>query len=445
MKKNKEFASAYEKIYYNSALKKIKGIGDYNPLSPSLILGHDPLIAILIDDFEKNGFSFDKNVIDKCFFTADHFAPPASAERAGILKKFLDFSYERGVKNVKVFEGICHQLVVEHEGVDPFSFIIGTDSHTCTAGALCCLASGYGSMDVLYALVKGHILERKFPAVRINFKGSPARHIDGRDIFLLIVKAIGEGMANKKVIEYFDGTRNKLCMDDRFSISCATVETGASSGIFEADSVLAEYLSASRKKKKSRAFYEKEFEDFYSDVIFKYESEITFDLGGLKSMIAHPHGFCVVNEAGGLSKSVKIDQAFIGSCASGRLSDFRRMCETIDRIRSKSGKKLARRNFRTRLIVTPASQKIYLEAIEAGYIQKLIGFGAVITNPSCGPCGGIDKGIIAEGETCVTTATRNFQGRMGPKDSLVYISSAPAAIYSSFAGEIADPGELYAL
>jgi len=438
----KKYRTIYEKIYEKSRRPGVKPAGDYKALVPGLILGHDPLVAIMIDDFEKNGFKINPAVKDICFFTADHFAPPASAERANILKKFLDFSFGNDIKNLKIFEGICHQLMVENESLAPFSYVIGSDSHTCTAGALACLASGYGSMDIMHAMVEGHIFEKKFSAVKVDFKGKMPDYIDGRDIALALIKKTGEGGAGDTALEYFDNS-GALEMDDRFSIACATVETGAAAGIFAADNILIDYILKRSGRNKIK-FGAAEIEKYYGDISFEYEKTLRFDLSRINPLVAIPHDFSKIYEVESLKKDVMLDQVFIGSCASGRLLDFKRMCETIDRINSK--KKTAggaRRNKKTRLIITPASQKIFIEAMKAGYIEKLINFGAVITNPSCGPCGGIDKGIIGGGEICLTTATRNFRGRMGPLDSSVYISSAVTAIYSAYAGIVADPREIY--
>lgn len=434
-----------DKIYEKSKVSAAGDIGGYAALAPGLILGHDPLIAIMVDDFKKNGFKFDPASKKKCLFTADHFAPPATVERANALKKFLDFSFDNGIKNLRVFEGICHQLMVEDPSAGPFSYIIGSDSHTCTAGALACLASGYGSMDIMHAIVKGYIYERKFPAVRVDFTGTQPGYIDGRDIFLALIAKTGEGGANKMTLEYFD-RGGSIAMDDRFSVACASVETGAAAGIFAADDTLYGYI-AQRGCAGRHKFSAAEISRFYSDISFEYDGKMRVDLSGLRPLVALPHDFSNIEPAGGLKEEIKLDQVFIGSCASGRLLDFKRMCEAIDRIEAASYKrglkKAARSSEKTRLIVTPASQSVFVTAMKAGYIEKLIKFGAVITNPSCGPCGGIDKGILADGEICLTTATRNFKGRMGPPSSSVYVSSAVTAICSAYAGRITSPEEFY--
>ncbi len=496
----KIYKTIYDKIYDKAICSKIPKMGDYAALRPDFALGHDPLIAIIVDDFERNEFKIERSILSKCFFTADHFAPPANVERANILKKFLDFSYKNKIKNLKIFEGICHQLMVEYNALTPFSYVIGSDSHTCTAGALSCLAAGYGSMDILHALVKGYIYERKYPVVRVNFNGTAPEFIDGRDISFTLIDRTGEGGANGAALEYFD-VNASLAMDDRFSIACATVETGAAAGIFAADNTLTDYirqrnggrpdilqikslaapglykknakqpgfiLNAGRRRNKKTTFPSASwrahggisFERYYRDISFEYDSNIDITLDSLEPLIAQPHDFTNITPVSKIKNNVSLDQVFIGSCASGRFLDFKRMCAIIDLLENKKREKYyyngakqtaasnnvftgIKRAGKTRLIITPASQKIFIEAMKAGYIEKLINFGAVITNPSCGPCGGIDKGIIAGGETCLTTATRNFKGRMGPPSSNVYLSSAATAIYSAYTGKLSDWREIF--
>jgi 3-isopropylmalate/(R)-2-methylmalate dehydratase large subunit len=446
----KTYKTIYDKIYAGASDADLETIGGYAALIPELVLGHDPLIAIMVDDFEKNGFKINKSVVNKCLFTADHFAPPASVERANILKKFLDFSFKNKITGLKIYEGICHQLMVEHSGVKPFSYIIGSDSHTCTAGALCCLAAGYGTMDILHALVRGRIYEKKFPVIKVAFKNAAPEFIDGRDIGLMLIKKIGEGCANNTALEYFDES-GALAMDDRFSTACAAVETGAAGAIFAADNILVNYIA---ERGGAPGFNAAAIKRYYRNISFEYDGVINAGLADMTPLIAVPHDFSNIVEAGSLKKNITLDQVFIGSCASGRLLDFKRMCAIIDKLEAKKRGRIyksaaadnsgggIRRNKKTRLIITPASQTVFIKAMKAGYIEKLINFGAVITNPSCGPCGGIDKGILADNETCLTTATRNFKGRMGPPTSSVYISSAATAIYSAYTGIISDWKEL---
>ncbi|HNY10388.1 MAG TPA: aconitase family protein [Candidatus Wallbacteria bacterium] len=437
----KIYSSVYEKIFESSIARGREKSGDYYPLRPSLVLGHDPLIAMIVDDFKAAGFKIDKNVRSRLLFVADHFAPPSTAERADILKKFLDFSYGEKIENVKVFEGICHQLMVESEMARPFSYIAGSDSHTVMAGAISSIASGYGSMDILSAMTTGVIYEKKFPVRGVNFYGDKAPFITGRDLGLEVIRLIGEGEGNNTVLEYSDNTSGCVFMDDRYAISNASIECGASAGIFSPDEILLGHLIM-RGGPGTKRSYEKLFDEFTADVKPDYEVNVHIDAGSMNSKIALPHDFSKIIDVAGVS-NVSVDQVFVGSCASGRISDFQYMCEAIGSISKKARRKNVKKDPKVRLIVTPSSQKIYLEAIKLGYIEKLIGFGAVITNPSCGPCGGIDKGLIGSGEVCLSTSTRNFRGRMGSMDSDIYIASPLTAIFTAYAGKITAPEEFY--
>ena len=441
MNMKKAYSSVYEKIFDASISRDHKKNGEYYPLKPSLILGHDPLIAMIIDDFKKSGFRIDKNMRSRLLFVADHFAPPSTAGRADILKKFLDFSYGEKIENIRVFEGICHQLMVESEMARPFSYIAGSDSHTVMAGALSSIASGYGSMDILSAMVTGVIYEKKFPVKGVNFYGDKLPFITGRDLGLEVIRLIGEGEANNTVLEYSDNTAGNICMDDRYAIANASIECGAAAGIFSPDEVLLGHLIA-RDGVRTKVSYEKLFDEFTAGVEPDHEVNIHIDAGSVSSKIAMPHDFSKIVDVSEVS-GVRADQVFVGSCASGRISDFGYMCEAIDAISKKRRRKSVKKDPKVRFIVTPSSQKVYLEAIKLGYIEKLIGFGAVITNPSCGPCGGIDKGLIGSGEVCLSTSTRNFRGRMGSMDSEIYIASPLTAVFTAYAGTITAPEEFY--
>ncbi|PIU18973.1 MAG: 3-isopropylmalate dehydratase [Elusimicrobia bacterium CG08_land_8_20_14_0_20_59_10] len=435
------YRNFYEKIFELAVAGSPKPAGGYYALAPGLILGHDPLIALLVDDFRELRRKMPRGVNGKCFFTADHFAPPSTIERAGILKKFLDFSAEEKIRTVKVFEGICHQLLVESPQARPFSFIIGSDSHTVTAGALASVAAGYGSMDILGALATGAVREKKYPVIGVRFTGKKKRFVTGRDIGLEIIARIGEGGAANRVLEYSDETAARIHIDDRFSVSNASVECGAFTGLFRPDAVLLEYLA----KRDNRSVKElgRYFSDYASDVGAGFDSSLGIDLSGLNPRVALPHDFSDIRDVSRLRRGVALDQVFIGSCASGRLLDFKYMCDTLDALGTRYRKTAVKKAPRVRLIVTPSSKNIYLRAMRAGYLEKLVNFGAVITNPSCGPCGGIDKGILGENEVCLSTSTRNFRGRMGPFSSEIYIASPVTAILSAFTGKITPPEEVF--
>ena len=395
---------------------------DYAEFNLDFILGHDPTTALLIDDFRRlGGKIWDKK---RVLFTADHFAPPASEERAGILKKFLDFCRQEQVENLELFTGICHQLLVEHPAVVPGTLVIGADSHTVTAGALGCFATGMGSTDVLYGLITGTIWMRVPECFKITFTGAAAPFILGKDIILKLLADLGEDGALYRSLEFVDSTSSGLSMDSRFSISNMVVEGGAKAGIFIPDAKTWVYLKEKNAVSSERVSIPE---------TALYERQIPVDVSTLEPMVAippHPSHAVSVTEVAG----EPIDQVYIGSCTGGRLEDLKIAAEIL------KGKKSAPY---CRLVVIPSSNKIYLQALDQGYIKTLIEAGAAISNPSCGPCGKIDKGIIAEGETCLATSNRNFDGRMGGKGSRVFLCSTATAAASAVEGRITDPRKCF--
>ncbi len=392
--------------------------GEYAEFYLDGILGHDPTIALLIDDFRRlGGTIWDKT---RVLFTADHFAPPASEERAGILKKFLDFCKQEQIENLELFTGICHQMLVEHPVTVPGALIIGADSHTVTAGAVGCFATGMGSTDVLYGLITGKIWMRIPECFLITLVGTLAPFILGKDIILKLLADLGEDGALYRSLEFVDQTTTGISMDSRCSISNMVVEGGAKAGIFIPDAITARYV----QEKNGAACKQITLPDSA-----RFEQQMVCDVSDLPPMVAippHPSHAVPVTEVAG----EPLDQVYIGSCTGGRLEDLK-IAATILK-----GRKTARF---CRLIVIPSSNTIYLRALEEGYIRTLIEAGAVVANPSCGPCGKIDKGIIAEGETCLATSNRNFAGRMGGRGSRVFLCSTATAAASALEGKITDP------
>jgi len=283
---------------------------DYAEFELDFILGHDPTIALLIDDYDKlGGKIWDKH---KVLFTADHFAPPASQERADVLKKFLDFCKREEIDNLEVFSGICHQLLVEHPAVVPGKLIIGADSHTVTAGALGCFATGMGSTDVLYGLLTGRIWFRVPECYRITFIGQQEPFIMGKDIILKLLADFGEDGALYRSLEFEDRTKCGLSMDSRFSISNMVVEGGAKAGIFYPDKVTEAFINA-------KGAYSYQTFKLPDEAVF--EKEMTIDVSSIQPQVAlppHPSHAVSVQEVVG----EPIDQVYIGSCTGGRIEDL---------------------------------------------------------------------------------------------------------------------------
>jgi 3-isopropylmalate/(R)-2-methylmalate dehydratase large subunit len=392
------------------------GEGAFVPVDVDFVLLHDPALALLLEELERTQAAiWDRQ---RVLLTVDHFAPPATVERAAMVRDVLAFAASRRLPHTSVYQGICHQLLVEGPWVGPGMLVVGADSHTTTAGALGCLATGMGSTDILYTLATGRTWLRYPEAVRIDLRGKPAPGTMGKDLILALIARAGEGGFLYQALEFYD-RQEGLHMDDRFAVCNMVVEAGAKNGLFAPDGVTREYLVRRGGIFQGAIRYEE----------VAYDVRIHFDLGRLTPQVALPHSparAVSVDQAAG----ERIDQVFIGSCTGGRLADLQAAAEVLRGRRTAAG---------LRLLVCPASQKVYREALAAGILEILSAAGAVIMNPSCGPCGGIDKGLLAAGETCLSTSNRNFRGRMGDPDAKVYLASPLTAACSALYGRIADP------
>ena len=395
--------------------------GEYRSVLSDFVLLHDPTLALILADLKGQGKEIWNK--DKVLVTVDHFAPPSTVERANLVKDVLSFVEEKKVNNCLIYQGICHQLLVEGPWVGPGMLVIGADSHTTTAGALGCLATGMGSTDILYSLVTGKTWLRPPEAVRVNLEGELPHHCMGKDIILELLGRVGEGGFLYQALEFYDLNR-VVQMDDRFAICNMVVEAGAKNGLFFPDEVTRRYIEE-RDGRSGTWQWSFEREP-------RYDQEIKMDLSSLNPKLALPHSPARVVDVGEASGEV-IQQVFIGCCTGGRLRDLEMAAGIL------KGKKVAPG---IRLLVVPASQSIYQKAIEKGYIQEILEAGGVMLNPSCGPCGGIDKGILGAGEKCLCTFNRNFQGRMGDPSSQIYLASPLTAAATALTGKITDPREV---
>jgi len=382
------------------------------------LLGHDATISLLIDRFERLGLSIwdPKRVI----FTNDHFSPPADAERADISARFLAFSRRLRLNHLLIDKGICHQLLVEHELCQPGSLIVGADSHTIMAGALGVCATGMGSTDILFALATGTTWMRVPETIKITFRGLLPNACNGRDVVLQLLSLLGEHEARYRTLELHDESQSKLLQDERFAISNMAVEMGAKFGIFVPDEITVEYCTK-RDGVSPTALT-------LPDVDARYEREIDVDLTTLRPLVAKPWSPANVTPVDELERT-PITTAFLGSCASGRLADIRVAAEIM------AGKKV---NERVRFVVIPASIEVFKQALKLGYVEVLTEAGAVFNQSSCGPCGGIDKGVLGSQDVCVSTSNRNFRGRMGHWDSATYLASARTVATAALRGYVGE-------
>ena len=382
------------------------------------ILG--PRIEIA-EKLEKYNFKiWDK---DRVVVISDHYTPPANARQAEIVKFTREWAEKNAIKNYYEFEGPCHQLMVEKGHVYPGEVIVGTDSHTCTYGALGSFGTGIGSTEMIGVLATGQTWMRVPQTIKVNWTGNLNKGVMAKDISLKTIGAIGHAGATYKTIEYLgDGIKN-LIMDERLSITNMAVEAGAKAGLMQFDEITREYLSSFGEGG--------DFSFINPDDDAQYISEYNFSAEELVPQIACPHEVDNVTEVYNV-KNKKFHQAYIGSCTGGRYNDFIIAAEIL------KGKKIAKG---IRLLISPASQSIYNRCLKEGILEILSDAGATILASSCGACLGIHSGAIGEGEVCISSTNRNFIGRMGSKNSEVFLASPATVAASAITGFITDPRE----
>lgn len=388
-----------------------------------LALGNDITSPVAIHEMEKMQADgvFDK---DKIALVLDHFVPNKDIKSAQHCKCVREFACRHEITNFfDVGEmGIEHALLPERGLTVAGDVIIGADSHTCTYGALGAFSTGVGSTDMAAGMATGKAWFKVPSAIRFHLTGKPAKWISGKDVILHIIGMIGVDGALYRSMEFTGDGIAHLSMDDRFTIANMAIEAGGKNGIFPVDDVCKAYL----KEHSSRPY-----RVYEADADAVYEAEYTVDLSALKPTVAFPHlpeNTKTIDETG----DIKIDQVVIGSCTNGRFEDLKIAAEIL------KGKKVAKG---VRAIVIPATQQIYLDAMEAGFLKIFVEAGAVVSTPTCGPCLGGYMGILAEGERCVSTTNRNFVGRMGHTDSEIYLASPAVAAASAITGRIASPDE----
>lgn len=389
-----------------------------------LVLGNDVTAPVAIHEMDKMNTKtvFDK---DKIALVPDHFTPNKDIKSAEHCKCMRNFAKENDITNY--FEigemGIEHALLPEKGLVVAGDVVIGADSHTCTYGALGAFSTGVGSTDMAAGMVTGKAWFKVPSAIKFVLTGKPANWVSGKDVILHIIGLIGVDGALYKSMEFVgDGIAN-LSMDDRFAMANMAIEAGAKNGIFPVDDKTVSYI-------KDHSI--KEYKIYEADEDAEYDEVYTIDLAALKPTVAFPHlpeNTRTIDEVG----EVVIDQVVIGSCTNGRIEDLRIAAKVLE------GRKVAKG---MRLIVFPATQAIYLKAMEEGLLATFIKAGGIVSTPTCGPCLGGHMGILAAGERAVATTNRNFVGRMGHVESEVYLASPAVAAASAVTGKISGPSEL---
>ena len=409
-----------EKILLKHSGQKSIKPGEFIQAKVDVALANDITAPLAISEFKKSGFKqvFSK---DKIVLVPDHFAPAKDLKSANQCKVLANFAKEHGIKNY--FEigsmGIEHALLPEKGIVMPGDLVIGADSHTCTYGALGAYATGMGSTDLARAYIDGKCWLKVPASIKFIYKGKLKKWVSGKDLILYTIGQIGVDGALYKVMEFSGPVIRKLGMDDRFSMCNMAIEAGARAGLIEPDDKTKKYVAGFKRKPK---FY-------HSDPDAHYEKIYEWDVTKLEPQVACPHLPSNVKPVSSL-KNIKIDQSVIGSCTNGRISDLRIAASLL------KGKKVAKG---VKLIIFPATQKIYLQAVKEGLAEIFVRAGGIFSTPTCGPCLGGHMGILADGEVAIATTNRNFLGRMGSPKSFVYLSNPAVAAASAVTGKITPP------
>ncbi|MBI5182428.1 MAG: 3-isopropylmalate dehydratase large subunit [Nitrospirae bacterium] len=357
---------------------------------------------------------------ERTFIFIDHASPSPRKELSNDHKALRAFAEKTGVRLFDVGEGVCHQIVAEHY-INPGDILVGADSHTCTAGGLGAFATGMGSTDVAIALALGKTWFRAPETIKVNIKGKFKKGVYAKDVILYIIGRIGSDGATYKALEFTGPAVKNMSISERLTLCNMAVEAGAKTGVIASDEKTKAYL-----KKMGRLKYYKKIE---ADKDAIYEKVIEVDAAKLTPLIAFPHTVDNVKPVAE-AKGIKVNQVFIGTCTNGRLDDLKIAARIL------KGKKV---NPKTRLIITPASRDVFIQAEDAGYIKTFLKAGAVVTSAGCGPCVGVHSGILGDDEVCLSTQNRNFKGRMGNPEGRIFLCSPATAAASAIAGEIIDP------
>ncbi len=414
-----------EKILLGHIKAKSIRVGEFINARVDLSLGNDITSPFAIEEFKKAGF---KKVFDpsKIALIPDHFAPNKDIESATQCKLMRDFANAQLIKHYYEVGrmGIEHALLPELGLVLPGDLVIGADSHTCTYGALGAFSTGIGSTDLAAAFATGRCWFKVPETLKFIYYGKPNKWISGKDIILYTIGKIGVSGALYKAMEFTGEVISSLDMDDRFTMCNMAIEAGAKNGIIASDTKTIAYVKNRPTKRKYTAYS--------SDKDANFSSVEEYNLTKLEPQVAEPPLPSNATPVGNLC-NVKIDQVVIGSCTNGRISDLRIAARIL------KGKKVHKN---VRAIIIPATQNIYLEAIKEGLINIFVEAGCVVSTPTCGPCLGGHMGILAEGESAISTTNRNFVGRMGHLKSKVYLASPAVAAASAIKGRITHPEEI---
>ena len=412
-----------QKILADHAGVKEVHAGELIEANVDIVMANDITGPMALPIFKKMADKvFDK---DRVVLVPDHFTPNKDIKSAENSKAIREFSREQGLTH-HMEQGKCgveHAILPESGIVVAGDAVIGADSHTCTYGAIGAFSTGVGTTDIATGMATGQLWFKVPSAIKFNLHGKLPKYVSGKDVILHIIGRIGVDGALYKSMEFTGEGVKELSMADRFTICNMAIEAGAKNGIFPVDEAAIEYLDKHAKR---------EYKIYEADKDAEYEEVVDVDLSAIRPTVAFPHlpgNAKTVDEIEAMDK-IYIDQVVIGSCTNGRMEDLRKAAAIL------KGKKVADN---VRVMVVPATQKIYLQCILEGILEIFVEAGSAVNTPSCGPCMGGHMGVLAKGEKCVSTTNRNFVGRMGDVESLIYLASPETAAASAIAGYIANP------
>ena len=412
-----------QKILADHAGVKEVHAGELIEANVDIVMANDITGPMALPIFKKMADKvFDK---DKVVLVPDHFTPNKDIKSAENSKAIREFSREQGLTH-HMEQGKCgveHAILPESGIVVAGDAVIGADSHTCTYGAIGAFSTGVGTTDIATGMATGQLWFKVPSAIKFNLHGKLPKYVSGKDVILHIIGRIGVDGALYKSMEFTGEGVKELSMADRFTICNMAIEAGAKNGIFPVDEAAIEYLDKHAKR---------DYKIYEADKDAEYEEVVDVDLSAIRPTVAFPHlpgNAKTVDEIEAMDK-IYIDQVVIGSCTNGRMEDLRKAAAIL------KGKKVADN---VRVMVVPATQKIYLQCILEGILETFVEAGCAVNTPSCGPCMGGHMGVLAKGEKCVSTTNRNFVGRMGDVESLIYLASPETAAASAIAGYNANP------
>ncbi|MEN9980207.1 MAG: 3-isopropylmalate dehydratase large subunit [candidate division WOR-3 bacterium] len=413
-----------EKILARKAGKSEVRAGEIVFCKPDRLLMHDNAAAIT-DKIAKELNEFGVANPDQVVIVLDHTVPAVDEKTAAGHKKIREFVQKYGIRHFyDIGTGVCHQVMVEKGLVLPGMLAVGSDSHTCSYGAVNAFATGIDRTEAAALLLTGETWFKVPQSIRIQLRKRLSELVTAKDLVLTIIGQIGADGADYCSVEFW-GDISYLTIDDRFTIANMGVEMGAKIAVFPADEIVKGFLTGIGVERS-------DWQEVWADPDAQYRQELVFELDRIVPMVAAPHKVDNVKPVNEF-KDVEVQQCLLGTCTNGRASDFALAAQIIGRRRVAPG---------TRLLLLPASRSELEKALDAGDIQTLIEAGGVLLPPGCGPCLGAHQGVLAPGERCVSTANRNFKGRMGCREAEIYLASPATVAASALTGKITDPREV---